>query len=350
MLAPFALALFLWLVIDGFADAISARARIGDKQLISPPVALTLAIIAVALGAAVIVMVIADTAADFAGSSEGYRERLDATIAALHERFRQPLNLGPEPPSTADLFSELNLQAFLGQIASATREIVSDSILICIYVAFLFAAEASFGGKAEAIFSRAADREQARATVAAIRDSVEQFVWVQTWTGAIPAAIAYVVLQAVGLDQPLFWAFLIFLVGYVPTIGPIVATLLPSMFAFVQFDEPWRIAAVFFGVAAPQFIMGNIVQPRIQGESLNLNTVVVLLGLAIWGELWGIPGMFLSSPLMVAIMVILAHTQSARWLAVLMSSDGKPDKRVTIKSRIQKPKPKPKPAPEPAKS
>jgi predicted PurR-regulated permease PerM len=125
----------------------------------------------------------------------------------------------------------------------------------------------------------------------------------------------------------MFWAFLIFLVSYVPTIGPIVATVLPTLFALVQFDEPWRIAAVAAGAGVPLFVMGNIIQPRVQGETLNLSTIVVLLGLAVWGQLWGITGMFLSSPLMVAIMVMLAQHRGSSRLAVLMSADGKPDKR-----------------------
>ncbi len=326
VLAPFALAVFLWLVIDGFADAIYARAEIGGKPRVSPQVALGLALVVVAAVAFATVMVIAESAAEFASRSDGYRERLDAVIAGVHGWLGGVFGLRGPPPSAAELFSRLDLQAFLGDIAQAAQNLVSNGILICIYVAFLFTAEATFGRRIAAIFPRAEDRRSALETIGAIRASVEQFVWVQTWTGAIPAAIAWIVLASVGLDNALFWAFLIFLISYVPTIGPIVATALPSLFALVQFDEPWRIAATVLGVAAPLFVMGNIIQPRVQGETMNLSTLVVLLGLAVWGKLWGITGMFLSSPLMVAIMVTLAHQPGAYWLAVLMSADGKPDK------------------------
>jgi predicted PurR-regulated permease PerM len=330
VLAPFALAVFLWLVIDGFADTIYARVRVG-KAGVNRVVALVLALLIVAAAAATTVMVIADSATEFARALDGYRGKIDRMLAAVHDAAREPLGLGSEPPSAADLFAGLNLPAFVGSLAQAARSLVSNGILICIYVAFLFAAERAFARKADAIFTRAGELRQARETVAAIRYSVEQFVWVQTWTGAIPAAIAFVIMQALGVDNALFWAFLIFLVCYVPTIGPIVATVLPSLFALVQFDEAWRVLAVFLGVAAPLFVMGNIIQPRVQGETLNLNTLVVLLGLAIWERIWGITGMFLSSPLMVAIMVMVAHNKGSHWLAVLMSADGQP-----LKSRTRK--------------
>lgn len=335
VLAPFALAVFLWLVIDGLAGAIGERVRWKGRRLVSPPIAVTIAVILVAAAAFATVVVIADSAADFASQSEGYRERLDAMLAGLHGRYAEALNLGPEPPSARELFAELDVQAFLTAVARTAQSFVSDGILICIYVAFLFAAERSFARRAPAVFHHASDRAQARETIAAIREGVEQFVWVQTWTGAIPALISWGVLELVGLDNALFWAFLIFVVSYVPTIGPIVATVLPSAFAIVQFEEPWRIIATVAGVAAPLFVMGNIIQPRMQGETMNLNTLVVLLGLAIWGEIWGVTGMFLSSPLMVAIMATLAHQPSVRWLAVIMSANGDPGPRRSRRSRSE---------------
>jgi predicted PurR-regulated permease PerM len=73
-------------------------------------------------------------------------------------------------------------------------------------------------------------------------------------------------------------------------------------------------------------VIGNIVYPRMQGQSLNIDPVVVLLGLAFWGAVWGLAGAILSTPLTVAIMVILAQFDGTRWIAVILSSDGDPQK------------------------
>ena len=109
------------------------------------------------------------------------------------------------------------------------------------------------------------------------------------------------------------------------------------MFALVQPDVPawvpgaapqdsYVYSAIVFGIVSFwQFSIGNFVQPRMMGDSLNLSALVVLLALAIWGVLWGIPGMFLSAPLTVLMMILFAQSDDTRWIAVLLSSDGNPE-------------------------
>jgi predicted PurR-regulated permease PerM len=100
----------------------------------------------------------------------------------------------------------------------------------------------------------------------------------------------------------------------------------PPIFALVQFENPWWAVGLFAVLQSTQFIVGNVVQPRMQGRSLNMDPVVVLLALAFWGKIWGLAGMFLSTPLTVMAMVILAQFPGTRWVAVLLSADGEPEK------------------------
>jgi Predicted permease len=103
-----------------------------------------------------------------------------------------------------------------------------------------------------------------------------------------------------------------------------VAVAAPPLFALVQFDTYWQ-AIVLFGVLqAIGMIVGNVIYPRMQGRSLNIDPVVVLLALAFWGAVWGLPGAFLSTPLTVALMVIMAQFDGTRWIAVILSADGDP--------------------------
>jgi predicted PurR-regulated permease PerM len=81
---------------------------------------------------------------------------------------------------------------------------------------------------------------------------------------------------------------------------------------------------VFAGVGVWQFVIGNFIQPRMTGDSLNLSAVVVLLALAIWGSIWGIAGAFLAAPMTVMLMIVLAQFPTTRWIAILLSEDGKP--------------------------
>ena len=97
-----------------------------------------------------------------------------------------------------------------------------------------------------------------------------------------------------------------------------------SIFALLQFDSLWPAAILAAVLQGVQFVVGNIIQPRMQGESLNMDPVVILLSLALWGAIWGLPGMFLSTPIAVMAMVILAQFDGTRWIAILLSDDGEP--------------------------
>ena len=171
-----------------------------------------------------------------------------------------------------------------------------------------------------------AERDQAVQVFHAIRAGVENYLWVQTVTGLMIAVASWVAMQAVGLDNAFFWAFLIFVASYIPIIGGVVGVALPPLFALLQFDTWWQ-AAVLLGVLqGVQFVVGNVVLPRMQGDSLNMDPVIVLLSLAFWGAIWGLPGMFMSTPLTVLAMVILAQFEGTRWIAILLSADGDPDR------------------------
>jgi predicted PurR-regulated permease PerM len=112
----------------------------------------------------------------------------------------------------------------------------------------------------------------------------------------------------------------------VPIVGAVVAILLPALFALAQFDGYVRPVEILLGLWAIAFLVGNILLPRMQGNSLNVDPLVSLLSLAFWGALWGLVGMFLSTPLTVLVMIILAQFEGTRWVAVLLSADGDPQR------------------------
>jgi predicted PurR-regulated permease PerM len=154
-------------------------------------------------------------------------------------------------------------------------------------------------------------------------------------TGVMIAVAAWVLMMVVGLDNAGFWAFVIFLVCYIPVIGGAIAGLLPPLFALVQFETYAPALVLLVGLQVILFVVGNFVQPRMQGENQNIDPVVILLSLAFWGALWGLTGMFLSTPLTVMAIAVLAEFDGTRWIAVLLSGDGEPYPR-TEEERARK--------------
>ena len=130
-------------------------------------------------------------------------------------------------------------------------------------------------------------------------------------------------MMIVGVDFAPFWALLIFLLNFIPTIGSIIATIFPSLIALVQFDTLGPFFLVGGGLTGIQILIGNILEPKFTGSSLNLSPTIILLNLSLWGVIWGIPGMFLCVPFLVISMIVFSHFPQTRAIAVLLSSDGR---------------------------
>ncbi|MGN1164724.1 MAG: AI-2E family transporter, partial [Candidatus Ornithospirochaeta sp.] len=124
-----------------------------------------------------------------------------------------------------------------------------------------------------------------------------------------------------GMDFPLVWGVLTFLLNFIPTIGSIVGTIMATLVAAIQFLPSWsKVFLLFFLFLATQMILGNVIDPKLQGVQLNLSPLVILVMLSLWGYVWGIVGMFLAVPITSVIQVICANIPSLRPVAILLSS------------------------------
>ncbi len=316
ILTPLALAVFLAVMVDGFARVIRARLP-GVSEKTALPTAIALSVLL--FGGST--FVIAENATSFIGQLVAYTPRLNGLIAQVAGLLGIDV-----PPTINELFVRLNPSAYLTDIAKGLQGFASDAFFILIYLGFIIASRRGFQRKVVGLFPHHSERAEAMAAFRRIRDGVERYLWVQTVTGLIIAVASWIAMAVMGLDNAVFWAFLIFIASYIPVIGGAIGILAPPIFALVQFPTFWP-AVILLGVLqAIQFVVGNIILPRMQGDSLNMDPVVVLLSLAFWGALWGMAGMFLSTPLTVMAMVILAQFKGTRWLAVLLSADGEPEK------------------------
>lgn len=323
-LTQFAMALILWLAIDGLAEIIGRRLPLVPRWL-SLPTALIFVLGLVALIGWVVVVNVSDMIVQ----SSLYEARLNGVLQQAHA----VLGIGGTPPTVTDLVARIDPSRIAREIGAALRNLASDVIFILIYLGFLFPAAAMMPEKLDRIFGTGEERVRMQDVGRRIRESMERYLWTQTVVSLIITALTYVTLLVVGLDNALFWSFVIFFLNYIPTIGSIVAVVLVTAVALTQFTALTQVAAVFAGVGAWQFLIGNFVQPRMTGDSLNLSAVVVLLALAIWGAIWGIAGAFLAAPLTVMLMIVLAQFPSTRWIAILLSADGKPTPEMTRLSK-----------------
>ena len=317
ILTPLAMAIFLMIVIDGVKRAIE------DKTSLPRHLAGTAALLVVILLFAASIAIIVYGAAGFfkqaSGVSTGIGPRIDQIINDVAS-----LAGIATPPTLKDLIAGVNIQSYLGSIALQAQGVLSGAFFVLVYLAFLLASQGGFRRKLVAMFPNRDQRDEALAVFQRVRGGVEGYIWVQSVTGGLISLVAWVLMKAVGLQNAEFWAFVIFIVGFIPVLGGAVAGLAPALFALVQFPTYWQAAVLFFGLQAVLFVMGNAVQPRMQGDNQNIDPVAVLLSLALFGKMWGVVGMFLSTPLAVMAMAILAEFRGSRWMAILLSGDGEP--------------------------
>jgi len=326
ILAPFALAVFLFLTIEGFATMIDNWSRflkIGHARI--------LAILLVLGGFIGFIGLMANGIAEFGRDAGEYENKINGLIQDAYSL----VHMTGAPTLQELLFNETG-QRFFATIANATGDLSGDVMLILIYVAFLFLAQSGWTQKLDNIFPEFEARAQVREIGDEARRGIETYLWTQTVISALITALTYGTLILLGVKNALFLSALIFVLNYIPTVGSIVAALVPALFALVQPSMPGWVpdapleqtyvyaATVLAAVSFWQFSIGNFVQPRMMGETLNLSSLVVLLALAVWGVIWGIPGMFLSAPLTVLMMILFAQSDATRWIAILLSSDGNP--------------------------
>ena len=172
------------------------------------------------------------------------------------------------------------------------------------------------------LFRHAGGQDHARRVFARVSAVSEQYVGIQTVKAFLIGLAAWGIMMAFGLNNALFMAFLIFLAAYVPIVGGFAGSLIPSLIAFAQFDSPLRAVALLVLLGGIIFFVDNVIMPKLQGDRLNVDPVVILLSLEFWGVILGAPGAVLSTPLTVVVMTIAAEFEGTRWLALLLSREG----------------------------
>lgn len=314
ILTPLALAVFLMLMVDALARDLHAR-----LPGLGPAASLGAAVVTCSVMFVAIVFVVASRAAGFVAKLFGYQARLNAVLHGIATKGHLAV-----PRTVSALIASLNPTSYIPAVAGEVQTLITFGAFVLIYLGFLLAARGGFERKIVRLFRERVGRHEALQVFVRIRDSLERYLFVQTVCGGIIALGSFAIMLSVGLESAFFWAFLIFVIGYIPIVGAAIGILAPTLFAFLQFTSAWPGIILGGGLFSLAFLVGNILLPRMQGRALNIDPVMVLLSLAFWGALWGPTGMFLSTPLTLLVMVVLAQFDGSRWIAIVLSADGDP--------------------------
>ena len=215
-----------------------------------------------------------------------------------------------------------NLPQIATYVASSLAGIATSTGMVVIYLIFMFIEQNSFGKKIDSLPVQKIKAKKLRYILNSIDEHMKKYLFTKTFISAATGIFAYISLKMIGLEFASVWAFMIFILNYIPTLGSILACAMPIAYAFISGDS-WHLPLLTaISLVVIEIIFGNILDPKLTGKTLNISTLAILINLVFWGMIWGIAGMFFSVPILAAIYITTAQFKSTRWVAVLLSADG----------------------------
>jgi predicted PurR-regulated permease PerM len=257
---------------------------------------------------------------DFSGNWPVYQKNLKGRVVSLTERVPEPVAEQIKQLFQRESPSLDNYMKMLQTAAGTFFDFLSQVVLVLIYLIFILAERMSLHRRLHAAF-RPDQAANVQAVVNRINVSIRQYLAVKTAMSFLGGSLTSVVLLLFGVDYPIFWGIVAFLLNFIPYLGSWVAVALPVLLSLVQFESPWRAVILLLILLSIQNAIGYAIEPSIAGSRLNLSPLVIILSLAFWGTLWGIVGMILAVPLVVVIKSILENIPETRPLATMLSNE-----------------------------
>jgi predicted PurR-regulated permease PerM len=223
---------------------------------------------------------------------------------------------------TIQRIESFNFNPILTGLLNGISGMAGNIFLIMIYVVFLLAEQSMFAKKMKQLLSDQSSIMAFQKFLSQVNSAVRTYVYVKTLMSFLTGILSYFILLLFGVDFPVLWAFVIFLLNYVPYVGSLVATFLPAAFAVFQFQSFSIFIWVFLAIQVVQVLVGNILEPKVMGKTLNLSPLGVLIALTFWGMIWGVMGMILSVPITSILVIIALRFPATRFVAVLLSETG----------------------------
>ncbi|WP_168190404.1 AI-2E family transporter [Luteithermobacter gelatinilyticus] len=325
LLVPFMIAVVIWYLIHTLSDYFQ-KIRLAGRSL-PPKLSFALALLTMMMALVLLFDMISNNITDVKTAAPHYQEN----FRSLTGRFFALIGLDDQV-NLNQFLSQISLAPFITNIASTMAALAGNASLILIYLLFLILEEKFFPQKLDALLKNSRYDETVRTILTHVAQDIEKYVAIKTFVSLLTGLACYVVLILVGVDYAEFWAFIIFLLNYIPTIGSLLAVIFPALLSLVQFDTFTPFVVVLVTLGTIQFSVGNILEPKLMGNSLNLSPLVVMLSLALWGSIWGIAGMFLSVPFTVILMIVFSQFPATRPVAILLSQDGYIKARKVVKN------------------
>ena len=310
LLVPFLVAVFLALITVRpmlWMQSKRVQAIVAALTIVSM-IMLILAILGVILGTSI---------AEFTAALPTYQERLDVIIQGAVGFVAERLNGDESLKSLSDMIDPGWAMALAASILNALKDVLTNVFLIFFTMIFILLEASTGETKVRAAFGRS---PESFSRPREFLENLGRYLGIKTIVSIATGLLAGLLNWLIGLDFPLLWAMLAFLLNYVPTIGSIIAAVPAVLLALVQLG-PGEALATAMGFAGINVIFGNFLEPKLMGYGVGISPLVIFVGLIFWGFVFGPVGMLLSVPLTMALKLALESDERTRWIAILLGSE-----------------------------
>jgi predicted PurR-regulated permease PerM len=324
LLISLAIAIILFSLTRDMIDTVG-KFRIGRLRIPST-LASVVALLMIAAGLLALSALILSQANTVVQTVLLYAEPTQAAVARLFSFLGEDV----ESAVLASV-QQVRVGDYLRTAAGQAGSLLSATVLIILFVGFLFAERIWFSTKLTNLLlgdtERAARIED---IIGSIIHRVNRYLLVKTLVSAMTGFLAYAIARAFGLELAGAIGVLTFVLNYIPNVGSIVATVAGALVGYVQTGDAVTALGLLAALTAIQFALGQVLDPLLLGRALRLSSFGIIISLAFWAAVWGIPGMFLAVPIMVGIMIVCSHIPGLRPVAVLLSREGLPDTELRL--------------------
>ena len=251
-----------------------------------------------------------------------YEERFTVIYKAIAGLFALPYNA--ESTLFQNLWGQLSIRQTLRNFAfSLSNSLIvffKDLLLVLLFAVFFLLDLRYLRQKLDFAFGDGS-KGKAAIIITDIIQQVTRYMSVKFFISLLTGVLIFLGTFVVGMGFPILWGFLAFILNFIPNFGSILSGVLTSVFALVQFwPKPAPVVFVAVLMCAVNFILGNIIEPRVQGRHLGLSPFIIIVSLSFWGWLWGFTGLILAVPMMVILKIICENVSILHPAAVLMGN------------------------------
>ena len=310
LLVPFLIAVFLALI--------TVRPMLWMQAHRVPSILVALLIVTMLmLVLAMLGTILGTSIAEFTAALPTYQARLDVIIEGVFDFIVRNFKLDESVESISDMIDPGWAMGLAAGILNGLRDVLTNAFLIIFTMIFILLEASTAKTKFEAAFGTSADSLE---NLGDFMQNLGRYLGIKTMVSLATGMCAGVLTWSIGLDFPLLWAMLAFLLNYVPTIGSIIAAVPAVLLALVQIG-PGAAGATALGFIGINIVFGNFLEPRLMGYGVGISPLVVFVGLIAWGWIFGPVGMLLSVPLTMTLKMALENDDGTLWIAILLGSE-----------------------------